>query len=29
MVTENKDVLHRIANGMVCKFRKLVLKTGT
>ncbi|WP_288992772.1 hypothetical protein [uncultured Marinobacter sp.] len=29
MVTENEDVLHRIANGMVCKFRKLVLKTGT
>jgi hypothetical protein len=28
MVTENEDVLHTISNGTVCKFRKLVLKTG-
>ncbi len=28
MVTENEDVLHGIANGTVCKFRKLVLKPG-
>jgi hypothetical protein len=29
MVTENEDVLHGIANGSVCRFRKLVLKTGS
>ncbi len=29
MVTENEDVLHGMANGSVCKFRKLVLKTGS
>ena len=28
MVTENEDVLHGIANGTVCTFRKLVLKPG-
>jgi hypothetical protein len=28
MVTENEDVLQGIANGTVCKFRKLVLKQG-
>jgi hypothetical protein len=26
MVTQNKDLLHGIAKGTVCKFRKLVLK---
>jgi hypothetical protein len=28
MVTENEDVPQGIANGMACKFRKLVLKQG-
>jgi hypothetical protein len=28
MVTQNEDVLLGIANGTVCKFRKLVLKQG-
>jgi hypothetical protein len=28
MVTQNEDVLHGIANGTVCKFRKLILKPG-
>jgi hypothetical protein len=28
MVTENENVLQGIANGMVCKFWKLVLKQG-
>lgn len=28
MVTLNEDVVHGIANGTTCKFRKLVLKAG-
>ncbi len=28
MVTENEGVLHGIATGTVCTFRKLVLKPG-
>jgi hypothetical protein len=28
IVTQNKDVLHRIANRTVCKFQKLILKLG-
>jgi hypothetical protein len=28
MVSQNEDVLNGIANGTVCKFRKVVLKQG-